>query len=126
MYAGEVIKKTNISRDALRHYVDIGLLEPKEDPRNSYKVYKQQDIKAIEFISSASKLGFSLRQIKNLSRRMNEATCKHKSLLPELEGQVQEVRQKIQDLRVIEKHLSQLITDFSEKDCEVEPSELVI
>lgn len=126
MLSGEIIKETNITRDTLRHYVGLGLLEPRKDPVNSYMIYTEQDVETINFIKSARKLGFSLKQIKNLERRMNEATCKHRSLLPELERQVKEVRQKIKDLKIIEKHLNNLVTEFSDKNCELSPSDLNI
>lgn len=124
MNSGEVIRKTNITRDTIRYYIKLGLLKPKINKDNGYKEYSEEDLWLIEFIKSAKDIGFSLKDIKELSEHMKNAECKHKSLVPFLNKRLDEVNVKIASLKHIKKHLEFLIKDFNKRDCSKNPSDL--
>tara|TARA_R110002167_G_scaffold110531_1_gene281068 strand:- start:1759 stop:1989 length:231 start_codon:yes stop_codon:yes gene_type:complete len=56
----ELSKEVEMTMDAVRHYVRIGLLSPSRDPVNGYKLFSHEDIKKAKFIGKAKLLGFSL------------------------------------------------------------------
>ncbi|MBL1321755.1 MAG: MerR family transcriptional regulator [Methylophaga sp.] len=60
---GELSKKVNITADAIRHYVRIGLLTPSRDPDNGYKLFDHDEVKKTAFIRRAKLLGFTLHDI---------------------------------------------------------------
>ena len=97
---------------------------PKVNPSNGYKEYSDEDIWMVNFIKSAQGIGFSLKDIKDLSEHMKSGECKHKSLLPFLNTRLDEVEEKIKALQKIKKHLRFLIDDFEHRDCSKKPSEL--
>jgi DNA-binding transcriptional MerR regulator len=124
MYTRELIQKTQITRDALRHYNDIKLLNPKTNPKNNYKIYSDGDVELILFVKKAQKIGFSLNEIKKIAAQMRSATCKHQSLIPYLEEQLDDISEKIITLQKMKKHIRSLITDFEKRNCEVHPTDL--
>ncbi len=123
MYSKEIREKTGVSRDTLRHYVEIGLLNPERDTKNDYLIYDQKDFETLSFILRAKKLGFSLEEIREIEERISEATCPHQSILPDLYKKLDSVHEKIKDLKLIEKRFKNIILDFEKKNCEDNPSE---
>jgi len=70
---------SQVTPDAIRYYVRIGLLKPKQNPENKYREFSQQDIKQVKFICQAQRLGFSLRDIKRLlnDADLGKSPCPH-------------------------------------------------
>ncbi len=126
MYSKEIRDKTGVSRDTLRHYVNIGLLYPTRNDNNNYMIYSDQDFKTLLFILRAKNLGFSLEEIKEIEKRISSTTCPHQSILPDLQKNLKSVLQKIEDLTEIKKHLQKLINDFGKRDCEKKPTKFEI
>ncbi len=124
MYTKDLLQQTNITKDTLRHYNEIGLLKPHTNPTNNYKMYSQKDVETILFIKKAKKIGFTLNEIKKIIVQMQSATCKHQSLIPYLEDQLEEINDKIIILKKMKSHISFLINDFKKRDCEVTPTKL--
>lgn len=124
MYSKEIREKTGVSRDTLRHYVEIGLLKPDKDPKNEYLIYSEKDLETLNFILQAKNLGFSLEEIGDIENKISEAICPHQSILPDLYKKLDSVQEKIKTLKIIEKHFKKIITDFKKKDCRKEPSKL--
>lgn len=122
MYSKELREKTGVSRDTLRHYVDIGLLTPIRDNHNNYLIYSKEDFKILSFVLRAKNLGFSLEEIKEIEKRISSSTCQHKSILPYLQKNLSVVQQKIIDLKLIEKHLEKIINDFKKRNCVRKPT----
>lgn len=65
MYIGELSKLAGVTIKAIRHYEKIGLIPP---PRREgrYRVFVENDVKVITMIKKAQKLGFSLKELKEI------------------------------------------------------------
>lgn len=66
LQVNEIARLANVTADTVRYYVRIGLLKPKRNPSNGYKIFKQDDIKIVKFINQAKNLGFTLDDIKKI------------------------------------------------------------
>ncbi|MCB9790444.1 MerR family transcriptional regulator [Candidatus Nomurabacteria bacterium] len=121
MTSGQLIKKSAITRDTLRHYNRLGLIQPGINPQNGYKIYTSADIKQIKFIKSIQQIGFSLSEIKELISRLERAKCKHQSIIPDLQRHLESVNEKIRVLNETRDYLEELIKDFKNTNCEVRP-----
>lgn len=77
MYSiGEISKIVNVSTDTLRYYDEIGLLTPSRiDPSSKYRYYSDEQVKFILLIMELKEYGFTLQEIKELSK------CKDPTLL---------------------------------------------
>ena len=126
MQSSTIQKKLNISRDTLRHYVALGLLQPHRNAQNGYLEYTEKDVKTLEFILQAKELGFTLQHIKELSDKVKNTQCPHQSILPDLEKNLFLVQEKIKGLQDLEKSLLKIIRNFTKKDCSQERTEFSI
>jgi|SRR5450830_779121 len=65
MRIGEITRLTGVSKDTVRFYERLGLLDtaPQLGMTNNYKAYSAQALRRIELIGHAKALGFTLKEI---------------------------------------------------------------
>ncbi len=73
-----VIKASGLSRETLRYYEKMGLLNPQRQATNGYRVYTAVDLERLEFIYRTKKAGFTIRKIRELLdlKKSVNATCR--------------------------------------------------
>ena len=74
---GELARRTGISRQTIRYYERIGVLEPPQRSANGYRRYSPQAQRRLQFVRQAQQLGLSLDEIKALlaAERDGRASC---------------------------------------------------
>ena len=74
----DVITATGLSRETLRYYEKMGLLDPQRQAANGYRVYRPDDLERLEFILRTKKAGFTIRKIRELLdlKKSVNATCR--------------------------------------------------
>ena len=63
MTGKELANESSVTVYSVRYYASIGLLRPRRDERNGYKVYASSDVQRLRFIRQAKSLGFTLSEI---------------------------------------------------------------
>jgi len=63
---GELVKKTNVTKETIRYYERLDLLRPPSKDSNGYRLYSEQDVETIHYIKIGKALGFTLAEIKLL------------------------------------------------------------
>ena len=112
---GDLAKRTGVNVETLRFYEKKGLLPVPPRRESGYREYSPESVQRIRFIKRAQELGFSLGEIKDLlALRVRKGTsC---SDVKERAGEkLEEVRQKIADLKAIERALTKLTASCSGK-----------
>lgn len=66
MNIGEASKASGVSTKMIRYYESIGLIDAPLRAESGYRVYSDNEIHALRFISQARDLGFSVDQMSNL------------------------------------------------------------
>jgi MerR family Zn(II)-responsive transcriptional regulator of zntA len=68
MRIGELCAKAGLSKDTVRYYERLGLLEkiPQPNGSNNYKVYSAVDLQRLKMIKHAKMLGFTLAEISDV------------------------------------------------------------
>ncbi len=66
MTIGQLASAAGVGVDTVRYYERIGLIPMPARSLGGYRLYAQADLERVEFIRSAQRLGFSLREIKRL------------------------------------------------------------
>lgn len=118
-FIGKVSKLTGVSVEAIRYYERLGLLS--EPPRkqslwgHGYRMYQEQDVKQLLFIREAKKLGFTLKEIKELLSLRFDKKTSCKSVRVKAERKLVDVRNRIKALLKIEKSLEILIKACKER-----------
>ena len=69
MRVAQLAKAAGVSAETVRHYTDLGLLQPGRDPQNGYQQFAQADLQRLRFIARARRLGFSLKDVQAILAR---------------------------------------------------------
>jgi DNA-binding transcriptional MerR regulator len=72
MNVSEVAKEAKISAHVVRFYARTGLLKPGRNPSNGYRVFGQNEVSRLRFIRMAQCLGYSLAEIAEMLRRLED------------------------------------------------------
>lgn len=110
----EISSITGLSIPTLRYYENLGLLKPARND-NNYRVFKDKDLRWIEFISRAKATGMPLAKIIEYSklREQGDETVKERiSILEQqeqiLHAQQQEIQTHINFLQNKKRYYAQL------------------
>jgi len=106
---GEIAEKVDVNVETLRYYEKIKLMPKPKRKESRYRVYDENDLKRLLFIKRAKELGFTLKEIKELFglRIDSEAKCGDVKHLTE--HKLNDVDNKIKDLKKIRSVLVKLI-----------------
>ena len=98
MYAGKFAQVCQTTKDALRHYDEIGLLKPTAANENGYKIYAASQIIDFLAIASLQEAGFSLEEIRNFQKQHDPAMTLRlfNSKKAEIEAKAREIERKRQ------------------------------
>jgi MerR family transcriptional regulator, Zn(II)-responsive regulator of zntA len=70
----ELALKCYVSKDTIRYYAKIGLLQPQRNQKNGYQYFNEQDMKRLDFIRRAKYLGYTLKEIKHIFKESQKGS----------------------------------------------------
>ena len=105
---GELAKQAGVNVETLRFYERKGLVPKPPQAASGYREYPTESVRRIRFIKRSQELGFSLREIRELLALTVRPGVTCAEIKEKAEGKAAEVRQKIADLKAIEKALGKL------------------
>ena len=104
---GAVARAAGVGVETIRFYQRKGLLGQPEKPYGSIRRYGEADVARVRFVKTAQRLGFSLDDVGELLKLDDGAHCVEARELAE--QKLAEVRDKLADLRRIERMLAALV-----------------
>lgn len=120
MLIGELMQRTDVSRDTIRHYEAIGLLHEAHFTRreNGYRDYNEGAIERIMFIKKAQSGGFTLNQILTVADEWesNELLIETKLLI--LSKQLDVIDERIADLESLKDQIRYLMETLITENAE--------
>jgi MerR family mercuric resistance operon transcriptional regulator len=102
---GALAKAAAVNVETIRFYQRKGLLTEPEKPLGGIRRYEEADIRRVQFIKSAQKLGFTLDEVANLLQLEDGMHCSMAKSLAE--QKLSAVRERIRQLKHIEAALAQ-------------------
>ena len=96
----EISEKHNITPDTLRYYERVGLIPPVKRDKNGNRIYKEEDVRWIEFIKCMRSSGITIQgliEYVNLFMQGDETIQARKELLEEQRKQLILKKQEIED-----------------------------
>ncbi len=106
---GAFAAAAEVNVETVRYYQRKGLLAEPDKPSGSIRRYGNADVARVKFIKAAQRLGFSLDEITGLLALDDGAHCREARALGQLK--LDDVREKLADLRRIESVLARLVRD---------------
>lgn len=103
---GQLADAAKVNVETIRYYERKGLIEQPKKPKQGYRQYSQETLTTILFIKRAQLLGFTLSEIAALID-LSTGRCHGVQVLTE--KKLLTVRQKLKDLKSLEKSLKSLI-----------------
>lgn len=67
LFINEVEHKVGLSKKSIRFYEENGLLTPKRDANNKYRIYEKKDIEKLKVIKFLRELGVPIRELQLLN-----------------------------------------------------------
>ncbi len=104
---GVVAVRCGLTVDTIRFYEKQGLIAKPARSQGGFRLYEQDAVERLSFVSQAQTLGFSLEEIRELLllRNAGEETCSHVHDL--LDEKLTVIHAKITELRKLERHLKE-------------------
>ena len=106
---GAFASAADVNVETVRYYQRKGLLVEPDKPSGSIRRYGSADVARVKFIKAAQRLGFSLDEITGLLALDDGAHCREARTLGQ--HKLDDVREKLVDLRRIESVLARLVRD---------------
>jgi MerR family mercuric resistance operon transcriptional regulator len=113
---GEMSRKTGVNIETIRYYERTNLLPKPDRTRGGNRQYNYEQLKRLKFVRRSRDLGFSIAKIKALLEMVDgvDLTCGevHDMTIFHLSN----VKNKIDDLRQLEKTLKKIAAECSKGD----------
>lgn len=93
----------------LRYYERVGLVCPTQRAENNYRVYSAPALQTIRFIRAAQAAGFTLDDVRALLGLQTGDTALCKDVQPLIEKRLQDVSQRIKEMRDIQRMLKSFL-----------------
>ena len=108
MKIGQLSAKTNCKIETIRYYEHIGLLPEPGRSEGGYRIYNEDHLKRLAFIRRSRELGFTIEEIRALLNLVDGGVYTCGDIKAITMEHVESIRQKIADLKKLEKTLSRI------------------
>lgn len=105
---GQIAKKAGVNVETLRFYEKKGLIPEPLRTESGYRQYPEETIQRIQFIKNAQKLGFTLKEIRELLSITLATKKQCQQVKSEIDHKLIEVNEKIKNLQEISDALKKL------------------
>jgi MerR family transcriptional regulator, copper efflux regulator len=109
MTIGQIAREAGIGVETIRFYEREGLLERPTRRQSGYRQFEPEAIAQLRFIKQAQRLGFTLREVRELLALKLNPASKRSQLRERALAKVADIDQRIRDLKRMKKSLVPLI-----------------
>ena len=108
MTIGKLAKASGVGVETIRFYERKGLIKRPSRQAGAYREYTADEAARIRFIKRAQELGFTLREVKELLEIQSKRRVTGAQVRGKAEEKIQEIQEKISDLKQMESSLRKL------------------
>lgn len=105
-YIGELARRAGLSRDTIRYYEALDVLPEAPRSGSGYRIYGAEDVERLKFIGQAQRLGLTLEEIGEILEVVDAGDQPCGQVRARLEARLRETRERIEDLRDLERRLT--------------------
>jgi MerR family copper efflux transcriptional regulator len=106
---GQVAREAGIGVETVRFYEREGLLEEPERRQSGYRQFQQEAIDRLRFIKQAQRLGFTLREVRDLLALKLDPGATRSEVRERAVAKVADIDKRIAELKRMKKALAPLI-----------------
>lgn len=112
---GELARHAEVHTETIRYYERRGLIPA--PPRNvsSYRLYPSETLHRVRFIKRTQRLGFSLKDIKQLLALRAAPRARSADIKTCAKEKIEEIERKIRSLQAMREALKRLVAECSGK-----------
>lgn len=125
MRIGEVAKQSGMTVEAVRFYERQGLLPRSLRTEAGYRVYAADDLRRIQFIRQAKRLGFSLQEIVRILRLRERGRCPCHEVINTLEHHLRETEDQLQQLQTFRDEIARTLKQWKRNGTREVPGEVI-
>ena len=105
-------KAAQITPDAVRHYVRIGLLKPSDIANNGYKLFNEDDVQKAVFIRRAKELGFTLSDIREIFDHSSDGRSPCPAVRDMIQHRICENKERLEELNRLQKRMESALNKW--------------
>ena len=113
MKIGELAKNAECKVETIRYYEKIGLLPNPERTEGGYREYIDSHLRRLVFIRRSRELGFTIEEIRALLELVDGGSYTCVDIQALTMEHLENIRQKIADLKKLEKSLAKIASQCS-------------
>lgn len=106
---GALSERTGCKIETIRFYEKAGIIQPAGRSRAGHRIYTVEHEKRLSFVRKARSLGFSLDEVRQLLRMVDETGHTCDEVRSAAEAHLRQVRERVADLRTIERVLAGMV-----------------
>lgn len=108
MKIGQISEQTDCKIETIRYYEKIGLLPKPSRTEGGYRNYDEEHLKRLVFVRRSRELGFTIEEIRALLKLVDSRDYTCSDIRGIAMKHIVDIRNKIADLKKLEKTLSQI------------------
>ncbi len=105
----ELATKSDAPAHVVRYYVRIGLIQPAGQQDNGYRLFMPQDATRLRFIRMAKYLGFTLNEIKQITRHADSGVSPCEDVRKIIEHRIDENRARIEEMMKLQTRMEEAL-----------------
>jgi len=109
LQVGEVARRLRLNPQTLYFYERIGLIPPPNRTQSGYRLFDEQDIERLSFITRVKALGFSLDEIKELLNLQDQCFLSCSEVYNRLFHKIHQIDETIRQLQNLRAELTPLL-----------------
>lgn len=125
MKIGEVAKQSGMTVEAVRFYERQGLLPRPPRTEAGYRVYAAADLRRLQIIRQAKRLGFSLQEIVRILRLRERGHCPCHEVIDTLEHHLCETEAQLQRLQIFRDEIASTLKQWKRNGTREVPGEVI-
>ena len=105
----ELAQKANAPAHVVRYYTRIGLLKPRAQQENGYRLFGSQDARRLRFIRLAKRLGFTLNEIRQITEHADHGKSPCGEVRRIIQDRIIENRAKIEAMLMLQNRMEEAL-----------------
>jgi len=105
----ELATKANAPAHVVRYYTRIGLLKPRAQQENGYRLFASQDAQRLRFIRLAKRLGFTLSEIREITEHADHGKSPCGKVRRIIQDRIKENRAKIEAMLTLQNRMEEAL-----------------